>query len=142
MENLVGAIKASGAQAVCSRPRVFCLLRPPFFTRIVAVLCVVRSCNAVHAAHLPLFMHQVHPGYGFLSEKHFFAEAVEAAGAKFIGPPPPALISMGDKITSKTIAKNAGVSFQYPSLMPVNLPLRFLSALRRGCAAPCAFLMS
>jgi len=52
----------------------------------------------------------VHPGYGFLSEKHFFAQAVEEAGAKFIGPPVDALISMGDKITSKNIAKKAGVS--------------------------------
>lgn len=58
---------------------------------------------------LRLSLVQVHPGYGFLSEKHFFAEAVEAAGATFIGPPVGALVSMGDKITSKNIAKNAGV---------------------------------
>lgn len=51
----------------------------------------------------------MHPGYGFLSEKHFFAEAVAQAGATFIGPPVSALVSMGDKITSKNIAKKAGV---------------------------------
>ncbi len=44
-----------------------------------------------------------------MSEKHFFAEAVAAAGAKFIGPPVSALIAMGDKITSKNLAIKAGV---------------------------------
>lgn len=62
---------------------------------------------------------QVHPGYGFLSEKHFFAEAVAKAGATFIGPPVPALISMGDKITSKNLAKNAGVRPRPPPRPPV-----------------------
>ncbi len=51
----------------------------------------------------------VHPGYGFLSEKAEFARAVEAAGMVFIGPPVEAVDIMGDKITSKELAKNAGV---------------------------------
>lgn len=51
----------------------------------------------------------IHPGYGFLSEKADFARAVEAAGLVFIGPPVEAVDMMGDKITSKEMAKNAGV---------------------------------
>ena len=52
----------------------------------------------------------VHPGYGFLSENPKFAEALAAAGVAFIGPPVGAIESMGDKITSKKIAQEAGVS--------------------------------
>jgi propionyl-CoA carboxylase alpha chain len=52
----------------------------------------------------------VHPGYGFLSENRTFAAALEAAGVVFIGPPSPAIEAMGDKITSKKIAMEAGVS--------------------------------
>ena len=52
----------------------------------------------------------VHPGYGFLSENRNFAAALEAAGVVFIGPPSPAIEAMGDKITSKKIAMEAGVS--------------------------------
>ena len=52
----------------------------------------------------------VHPGYGFLSENSKFAEALEAAGVAFVGPPKGAIEKMGDKITSKKIAKEAGVS--------------------------------
>jgi propionyl-CoA carboxylase alpha chain len=52
----------------------------------------------------------VHPGYGFLSENPKFAEALEAAGVAFIGPPKTAIEAMGDKITSKKLAAEAGVS--------------------------------
>ncbi|MEJ6639965.1 MAG: acetyl/propionyl/methylcrotonyl-CoA carboxylase subunit alpha [Octadecabacter sp.] len=52
----------------------------------------------------------VHPGYGFLSENAKFAEALEAAGVAFIGPPVGAIEKMGDKITSKKIAQEANVS--------------------------------
>jgi propionyl-CoA carboxylase alpha chain len=52
----------------------------------------------------------VHPGYGFLSENAKFAEALEAAGVAFVGPPKGAIEAMGDKITSKKIAQEAGVS--------------------------------
>ncbi|MFO7854266.1 MAG: acetyl/propionyl/methylcrotonyl-CoA carboxylase subunit alpha [Paracoccaceae bacterium] len=52
----------------------------------------------------------VHPGYGFLSERAEFAEALEAAGVAFIGPPKGAIEAMGDKITSKKLAAEAGVS--------------------------------
>ncbi|MDO5528969.1 MAG: acetyl/propionyl/methylcrotonyl-CoA carboxylase subunit alpha [Paracoccus sp. (in: a-proteobacteria)] len=52
----------------------------------------------------------VHPGYGFLSENKAFAEALAAEGAAFIGPPAGAIEAMGDKITSKKLAAEAGVS--------------------------------
>ncbi len=52
----------------------------------------------------------VHPGYGFLSENRKFAEALEAEGVAFIGPPASAIEAMGDKITSKKLAQEAGVS--------------------------------
>jgi len=52
----------------------------------------------------------VHPGYGFLSENPKFAEALAKEGVAFIGPPVGAIEAMGDKITSKKIAQEAGVS--------------------------------
>lgn len=52
----------------------------------------------------------VHPGYGFLSERAEFAERLKAAGIAFIGPPVGAIEAMGDKITSKKLAAEAGVS--------------------------------
>lgn len=52
----------------------------------------------------------VHPGYGFLSENMNFAAALEKEGVVFVGPPSPAIEAMGDKITSKKIAQEAGVS--------------------------------
>ena len=52
----------------------------------------------------------VHPGYGFLSENMNFAAALEREGVVFIGPPSPAIEAMGDKITSKKLAMEAGVS--------------------------------
>ena len=51
----------------------------------------------------------IHPGYGFLSENADFAEAVEAAGIRFIGPTPAAIRLMGDKITAKQTMQAAGV---------------------------------
>ena len=52
----------------------------------------------------------VHPGYGFLSENAKFAKALSDIGVTFIGPPEYAIKSMGDKITSKKIAQDAGVN--------------------------------
>jgi propionyl-CoA carboxylase alpha chain len=52
----------------------------------------------------------VHPGYGFLSERTSFAEALAAEGIEFIGPPVNAIAAMGDKIESKKLAKAAGVN--------------------------------
>ena len=51
----------------------------------------------------------VHPGYGFLSENEDFAQAVADAGLAWIGPPPKAIIAMGDKIESRRLMQKAGV---------------------------------
>ena len=51
----------------------------------------------------------IHPGYGFLAENADFAEAVEAAGLTWVGPPPDALRLGGDKLAAKRIAREAGV---------------------------------
>ncbi|MBD7940741.1 acetyl-CoA carboxylase biotin carboxylase subunit [Brevundimonas guildfordensis] len=52
----------------------------------------------------------VHPGFGFLSENASFARRLKAEGIAFIGPNPEAIDAMGDKITSKKFAAEAGVS--------------------------------
>ncbi|WP_339930295.1 acetyl/propionyl/methylcrotonyl-CoA carboxylase subunit alpha [uncultured Brevundimonas sp.] len=52
----------------------------------------------------------VHPGFGFLSENAGFARRLEAENITFIGPNPHAIEAMGDKITSKKFAAEAGVS--------------------------------
>ncbi len=51
----------------------------------------------------------IHPGYGFLSENAAFAEACEAAGIIFIGPPPAAIRLMGSKIAARELMQSAGV---------------------------------
>jgi len=52
----------------------------------------------------------VHPGYGFLSERASFVEALGAENIAFIGPPASAIAAMGDKIESKKLAQKAGVN--------------------------------
>ena len=51
----------------------------------------------------------IHPGYGFLAENADFAEAVEAAGLTWVGPPSEALRAGGDKLEAKRLAREAGV---------------------------------
>ncbi|MFW2342192.1 acetyl-CoA carboxylase biotin carboxylase subunit [Brevundimonas sp.] len=52
----------------------------------------------------------VHPGFGFLSENAGFARRLRDEGIAFIGPNPEAIDAMGDKISSKKLAAEAGVS--------------------------------
>ena len=52
----------------------------------------------------------VHPGYGFFSENTDFARAITAMGVTFIGPPTGAIEVMGDKISSRVAAADAGVN--------------------------------
>ena len=69
----------------------------------LAIDRIVEACRRTGAE-------AVHPGYGFLSEREAFAEALRAAGIAFIGPNPHAIAAMGDKIASKRFARAAGVS--------------------------------
>jgi propionyl-CoA carboxylase alpha chain len=64
---------------------------------------IIAACKATGAE-------AVHPGYGFLSERTSFAEALKAEGIAFIGPPVNAIAAMGDKIESKKLAMEAGVN--------------------------------
>jgi propionyl-CoA carboxylase alpha chain len=64
---------------------------------------IIEACKATGAE-------AVHPGYGFLSERTSFAEALKAEGIAFIGPPVNAIAAMGDKIESKKLAMAAGVN--------------------------------
>ncbi len=64
---------------------------------------IIEACQSTQAQG-------VHPGYGFLSEDTRFCQALTDAGIAFIGPGPDAITKMGDKITSKQIARDAGVN--------------------------------
>ena len=50
----------------------------------------------------------VHPGYGFFSENSDFAQAITDMGVAFIGPPPAAIVEMGDKVSSRKAALRGG----------------------------------
>ncbi len=84
---------------------------------------IVEACKATGAQ-------AVHPGYGFLSERAGFARALEEAGIVFIGPPVPAIEAMGDKIESKRLARNAGVSTVPGSLEAIADPAAALRIAR------------
>ncbi len=68
------------------------------YLKIDAVLDVARRAGA----------DAVHPGYGFLSENADFAQAVIDAGMTWIGPSPDAIRALGDKITARSLAQQAG----------------------------------
>ncbi|WP_157015265.1 acetyl-CoA carboxylase biotin carboxylase subunit [Mesorhizobium xinjiangense] len=68
------------------------------------------SADRIIAACKDTGAEAVHPGYGFLSERASFCEALEAEGIIFIGPKPKAIRAMGDKIESKKFANDAKVN--------------------------------
>ena len=56
-------------------------------------------------------MDAIHPGYGFLSERSDFAQAVVDAGIRYVGPTPRAIQRMGDKVMAREAAVEAGLFF-------------------------------
>jgi propionyl-CoA carboxylase alpha chain len=68
------------------------------------------AIDKIVAACLKTGAEAVHPGYGFLSERAAFAQALAEAKIVFIGPNPRAIEAMGDKIESKKFASAAKVS--------------------------------
>ena len=76
---------------------------PPAAESYLVIEKIVAACKETGAQ-------AVHPGYGFLSERAAFAEALAAAGVVFIGPNVRAIEAMGDKIESKKFANAAKVS--------------------------------
>lgn len=69
------------------------------YLNIQAIIKMAKYCKA----------DAIHPGYGFLSENPEFARQCAENGIIFIGPRPDVMIALGDKITAKTVAKNAQI---------------------------------
>ena len=76
---------------------------PPAAESYLVIDKIVDACRKTRAE-------AVHPGYGFLSEREAFPQALAKAGIVFIGPNPAAIAAMGDKIESKKAAAKAKVS--------------------------------
>src|SRR3954451_16635247 len=76
---------------------------PPASESYLPIDRIVEACRMTGAE-------AVHPGYGFLSERAEFATALAEAGIVFVGPSPEAIAAMGDKIASKRLAHEAGVT--------------------------------
>ena len=86
---------------VLSADEAVCIGPPPSSESYLAIDRIVAACRETGAQ-------AVHPGYGFLSENAAFAERLADEGIVFVGPPPHAIVSMGDKITAKKLADGRG----------------------------------
>ncbi len=84
---------------------------------------VLRACRQTGAQ-------AVHPGYGFLSENAGFAEALEAEGIRFIGPPATVMRRFGLKHTARALAEASGVPL-LPGSTLLSDPQQALSEARR-----------
>ncbi|MBL8476001.1 MAG: acetyl/propionyl/methylcrotonyl-CoA carboxylase subunit alpha [Methyloversatilis sp.] len=89
---------------------------------------IIAACKATGAE-------AVHPGYGFLSENEAFCAALEREGIVFIGPKAHAIGAMGDKIASKKLAKEAGVTTIPGWNDPIESPERAVE-IARGIGYP------
>ena len=95
-------------EAVCIGP-------PPTQESYLHIPRIISACQIAN-------VDAVHPGYGFLSENFRFAEACEATGFRFIGPPPEVIRRMGDKSSAKAAMRAAGVPVIPGSEGPVASP--------------------
>ena len=80
------------------------------YLNIPAILEVAKKSKAT----------MVHPGYGFLSERAEFAQAVIDAGLKWVGPSPIAIEKLGDKIEARKIAASVGAPLVQGTQDPLN----------------------
>jgi len=64
----------------------------------------------------------IHPGYGFLSENPAFASRCTGLGIVFIGPPPAAIVAMGEKVAARNLMKSVGVPVAPGTANPVSTP--------------------
>ncbi|MDN5442847.1 MAG: ATP-grasp domain-containing protein [Acinetobacter sp.] len=80
------------------------------YLNIPAILEVAKKSKAT----------MVHPGYGFLSERAEFAQAVIDAGLKWVGPSPSAIEKLGDKIEARKIAASVGAPLVHGTQDPLN----------------------
>ena len=80
------------------------------YLNIPAILEVAKKSKAT----------MVHPGYGFLSERAEFAQAVIDAGLKWVGPSPSAIEKLGDKIEARKIAASVGAPLVHGTQGPLN----------------------
>ena len=85
---------------------------PQSYLRVDALIDAARESGA----------QAVHPGYGFLSERAVFAEAVERAGLVFVGPPASAIRAMGDKTEARRRMEAAGVPLVPGGFAPIENP--------------------
>src|SRR5438309_2838896 len=91
------------ARHVRMADQAICIGRAPSSESYLAIDRIVAACKQTGAQ-------AVHPGYGFLAENADFARRLEDEGIVFIGPTHQSIAAMGDKIASKRLAQQAGVS--------------------------------
>jgi geranyl-CoA carboxylase alpha subunit len=91
-----------GAPHVAAADQAVCIGPPPVRESYLSVERLLDAAKRTGAD-------AVHPGYGFLSENAAFASACAEAGLVFIGPPPAAIDSMGNKARAKRLMLDAGV---------------------------------
>ena len=80
------------------------------YLNIAAIIDVAKKSKAT----------MIHPGYGFLSERAEFAQAVLDAGLKWVGPSPSAIEKLGDKIEARKIAASVGAPLVQGTQDPLN----------------------
>ncbi|HEX5402944.1 MAG TPA: acetyl-CoA carboxylase biotin carboxylase subunit [Pseudonocardiaceae bacterium] len=78
-----------------------------------------QNTAAVVEAALQAGADAVHPGYGFLSEDPDFAEVCASVGITFIGPRPEQMRMLGDKVTARTVMRDAGLTLLPGSVEPL-----------------------